>query len=100
VGHATVGSYGLIRLFLEHKERASRFLRITRVDAMSYLKVDDDGPGSNQITVPVIKDEAKFYYGIDDNTPWEIELDVEVLCYCGRSLRKARFTGYRAPPRQ
>jgi hypothetical protein len=98
LGRATIGSYGLIRLFLEHKPRASRFLRITRVDAMSYVKVDDDSPGSDQITIPVINDEAKFYYGIDENTPWEIELDVEVICYCGRSLRKARLTGNRAPP--
>ncbi len=100
VHRATIGSYGLIRLFLEHKARTSRFLRVTCVDTMSYVKVDDDGPGSKQIIVPVINDEAKFYYGIDENTPWEIELDVEVLCRCNTSLSNARFTGDRAPPRE
>lgn len=100
VGRTTVGSYGLMRVFVEPKARTARSLRVTSADALSYLKAEDDGPSSRQITVPVINNEAKFYYGIDDNTPWEIELDVKVICYCGRVLKEARLVGNRAPPRQ
>lgn len=100
VSRMTIGSHGLIRLFLEPKARAARSLRITSVDTMSHLKVNDDGPGSQHINVPVVNDEAKFYYGVDENTPWEIELEVEVLCYCGRSLGKVRLIGDRTPPHQ
>lgn len=94
----TVGSYGSIRLFLEHKDRSARYLSVTCTDEMSYVKVDDSSAPANQLTVPIVDDQAKFYYGIDENTPWEIELEVEVLCYCNGTLEKLQIVGHRTPP--
>lgn len=93
-----VGAYGLIQLFLEHKDRSARFLRVSCIDSISYVKVDDTSAPSRQITVPIIDDRATFYYGIAENTPWEIELEVEVLCYCNGRLERLQIIGHRAPP--
>ena len=95
---ATIGSYGLLRLRVQPKPRTARFLRVTSASPIAYVKVDDDGPRQEQLVIPVVNDEARFYYGIDENSPWEIVLDLEVLCYCGGVLQKARLVGYRAPP--
>lgn len=93
-----VGSYGVMWLFLEHKDRSARFLRVTCIDSLSYVKVTDTSDPARQVTVPVIDDRAEFYYGIDENTPWEIELEIEVLCYCNGRLEKVQIIGHRAPP--
>lgn len=95
---ATVGSYGLLRVRVEPKPRTARFLRVVSTSANSCVKVDDNGPRQKEIVVPIVNDEARFYYGIDDNTPWETVFDFEVLSYCGRILQKAQLVGYRAPP--
>lgn len=95
---ATVGSYGLLRVQVESKPRTARFLRVTSTSPNSYVKVDDNGPRQKEIVVPIVNDEARFYYGIDDNSPWEIVLEFEVLSYFGRILQKAQLVGYRAPP--
>lgn len=95
---ATVGSYGLLRVQVEPKPRTARFLRVTSTSPNSYVKVDDNGPRQKEIVVPIVNDEARFYYGIDDNSPWEIVLEFEVLSYFGSILQKAQLVGYRAAP--
>lgn len=95
---ATIGSYGLLRLQVQPKPRTARFLRVKSTSPMSYVKVDDNAPQQREITVPIVNDEARFYYGIDENFPWEIVLDLEVLSYCGEILQKGRLVGYRASP--
>jgi hypothetical protein len=95
---ATIGSYGLLRLHIQPKPRTARFLRVTSTSPISYVKVDDNAPQQSEIIVPVVNDEARFYYGINDNSPWEIVLDLEVLSYCGQVLQKGRLVGYRTSP--
>jgi hypothetical protein len=93
-----VGSYGVMRLSLEHKDRSARFLRITCLDSISYVKVNDTSAPARQITVPVEDDRAEFYYGIDENTPWKIVLEIEIFCYCNGRLESLQIVGHRAPP--
>jgi hypothetical protein len=98
LNEATIGSYGLIRLQVQPKPRTARFLRVKSTSPISYVKVDDNALQESEIVVPIVNDEARFYYGIDENYPWEIVLDLEVLCYCGQVLQKGRLVGYRASP--
>ena len=95
---ATVGFYGLLRLQVQAKPRTARFLRVRSTSRISYVKVDDNAPQQSEIIVPIVNDEARFYYGIDENSLWEIVLDLEVLSYCGQVLQKGRLVGYRASP--
>lgn len=74
-----VGSYGVMWLFLEHKDRTARFLRITCLDKLSYVKVSDTSAPARQITVSITNDRAEFYYGIAGKLNWKLKFSVTAM---------------------